>query len=128
MAATHTDEEKFDVALFAGAFLALYWILYVAPNTGEIVGLALGSLPVLVGAALYLDQSEAVSQGGIGLAVVALGGATPATVLHGTPAGTWLVGSQPLPLALGWLLLVGSIAIVVRRRPGVAVAASDTPR
>lgn len=127
MAARPADGQRFDIALLAGAFLALYWILYVAPDTGEIVGLALGSLPVLVGAALYLDPSEVVSQGVIGLAFVALGGATPATILHGTPAGTWLVGSQPLPFALGWLLLVGSVTIVARRRPAVA-AASDTPR
>lgn len=108
-------DEKFDSSIAVGAFVALYWILYVDPLTGEMLGLALGSLPVLAGVARYVDPEQYVGQTLIGLAAVALGGAAPATVLNGTPAGDWLVGSQPLPLALGWLFVVVTLALVARR-------------
>lgn len=120
-----SDAQAFDLSITAGAFIALYWILYVDPLTGEILGLALGGLPVVVGAVRYVDPDQYVIQTLIGVAAVALGGAAPATVLYGTPAGNWLVGSQPLPLALGIMLTVVVIALVGRRSLGTAVTAGE---
>ncbi|WP_436903107.1 hypothetical protein [Halovenus halobia] len=110
-----SDDGKFDITIAVGAFVALYWILYIDPLTGELLGLALGSLPVLAGVARYVEPEQYVSQTLVGLAAVALGGAAPATILNDTPAADWLVGSQPLPLALGWLLVVVILALVARR-------------
>jgi hypothetical protein len=118
-------EQKFDLSITAGAFLALYWILYIDPLTGELPGLALGSLPVLFGVIRYVEPEQYVSQTLIGLAAVALGGAAPATILYQTPAGNWLVGSQPLPLALGTMLTVVLVALVGRRSLQTAVAADE---
>lgn len=120
-----TAEQQFDFSIVAGAFVALYWILYVDPSTGELLGLALGSLPVLVGVALFVDRDQSLVQALAGLAAVALGGAAPASILHGTPAGNWLVGSQPLPLALGTMLVVVSVTLVARRALGRAVSSAD---
>ncbi|MFT4945935.1 MAG: hypothetical protein ACI8TL_000163 [Natronomonas sp.] len=122
-----SPEYRLDLSITAGAFVALYWILYVDPLTGELLGLALGSLPVLFGVARYADPEQYVSQALVGLAAVALGGAAPATVLHNTPAGDWLVGSQPLPLALGWMLLVVVLALVGRRSVRAAFVTGDRP-
>ena len=119
-------EQKFDLSITAGAFVALYWILYIDPLTGELLGLALGSLPVLFGVARYVDPEQYVSQTLTGLAAVALGGATPATVLYNTPAGNWLVGSQPLPLALGVMFTGVLVALVGRRSLRTAFAAEET--
>jgi hypothetical protein len=115
MVAHLTHDQKFDLSILLGAFLALYWILYVDSLTGEVLGLALGSLPVLVGVYLYVDPDQYVLQTLAGLAAVAIGGAAPATILYGTPAGNWLVGSQPLPLALGLMLVVVIATLVLRR-------------
>ena len=113
---THlTRDQKFDLSILLGAFLALCWILYINPLTGELLGLAFGSLPVLVGVYRYIDPDQYVLQTLAGLAAVALGGAAPATILYGTPAGNWLVGSQPLPLALGLMLIVVTATLVWRR-------------
>jgi hypothetical protein len=110
-----TAEEKFDLAIVLGAFIALVWILYVNPLTGELLGLALGGLPILGGVVLFVEPSEYVVQTVAGLLAVALGGAAPATILYRTPAGNWLVGSQPLPLALGVMLLVVLVTFIGRR-------------
>jgi hypothetical protein len=107
--------QKFDLSILLGAFLSLYWILYVDPLTGEVLGLALGSLPVLVGVYRYVDSDQYVIQTLAGLAAVALGGGAPATILYQTPAGNWLVGSQPLPLALGLMLVAVTLTLVWRR-------------
>ncbi|WP_206022050.1 hypothetical protein [Salarchaeum sp. JOR-1] len=88
-----TRAQKFDRSILRGAFLALYWILYVDPLTGEVLGLALGSLPVLVGVYRYVESDQYVVQTLAGLAAVALGGGAPATRLYQTPAGNWLAGS-----------------------------------
>lgn len=128
METTLSDEGKFDIAIAAGAFIALYWILYVDPLTGELLGLALGSLPVVVGAIRYVDPEQYVIQTLTGVAAVALGGAAPATILHQTPAGNWLVGSQPLPLALGIMLTVVVITLVSRRSLQTAVAVEGHPQ
>lgn len=125
MWSARSDDRKFDLAILAGAFVALYWTLYVDPVTGEVLGLALGSLPVLAGAYRYVEPDEAVLQGTTGLAAVALGGAAPATILYGTPVGDWLVGSQPLPLALGLMLLVVALTLVGRRHVRTSPPASD---
>ena len=118
---TTAPDQKFDLAILSGASIALFWILYVSPQTGELLGLVLGSLPVLVGVHRYVEPNQYVSQGVAGLLAVALGGATPATVLHDTPAGDWLVGSQPLPLALGGMLVVVLATFVCRRYVGRSV-------
>jgi len=115
MVAHLTHDQKFDLSILLGAFLALYWTLYIDPLTGEVLGLALGSLPVLVGVYRYIDPDQYVLQTLAGLAAVALGGAAPATILYRTPAGNWLVGSQPLPLALGLMLVVVTATLVWRR-------------
>ena len=115
MVAHLTHDQKFDLSILFGAFLALYWTLYINPLTGEVLGLALGSLPVLVGVYRYIDPDQYVLQTLAGLAAVALGGAAPATILYRTPAGNWLVGSQPLPLALGLMLVVVTATLVWRR-------------
>lgn len=115
MVAHLTHDQKFDLSILLGAFLALYWTLYINPLTGEVLGLALGSLPVLVGVYRYIDPDQYVLQTLAGLAAVALGGAAPATILYRTPAGNWLVGSQPLPLALGLMLVVVTATLVWRR-------------
>ena len=120
-----SSEQRFDLSITAGAFVALYWILYVDPLTGELLGLALGSLPVLFGVARYVDPDQYVGQTLTGLAAVALGGAAPATILYQTPAGNWLVGSQPLPLALGIMFVVVLVALVARRSLQTAFAAED---
>ena len=120
-------EQKFDLSILLGAFLALYWILYVDPLTGEVLGLALGSLPVLVGAYRYVDSDQYVIQTLVGLAAVALGGGAPATILHQTPAGNWLVGSQPLPLALGVMLIVLIVTLVWRRNIRLPATTSEQP-
>lgn len=115
MVAHLTHDQKFDLSILLGASLALYWILYINPLTGDALGLALGSLPVLVGVYRYIDPDQYVLQTLAGLAAVALGGAAPATILYGTPAGNWLVGSQPLPLALGLMLIIVTATLVWRR-------------
>lgn len=103
----------------------MYWILYVDPLTGELLGLLLGSLPVLVGIYLYLDPEQYVLQGLTGLIAVALGGAAPATILYQTPVGNWLVGSQPLPLSLGIMLVVVVVTLVSCRHIQSTVVPSD---
>ena len=115
MVAHLTHDQKFDLSILLGAFLALYWTLYIDSLTGGLLGLALGSLPVLVGVYRYIDPDQYVLQTLAGLAAVALGGAAPATILYRTPAGNWLVGSQPLPLALGLMLVVVTATLVWRR-------------
>lgn len=110
-----SSDQKFDLCISIGAFVALYWILYVDPLTGEVLGLFLGSLPVFGGVYRYVDADEYVVQTLAGLLAVALGGATPPTLLHQTPAGNWLVGSQPLPLALGLMLVVLLTTLAARR-------------
>ena len=115
MVAHLTHDQKFDLSILLGAFLALYWTLYINSLTGGALGLALGSLPVLVGVYRYTDPDQYVLQTLAGLTAVALGGAAPATILYGTPAGNWLVGSQPLPLALGLMLVVVTATLVWRR-------------
>ena len=122
MSSTLTDEQRFDLAIVTGAFIALYWILYVDPSTGELTALVLGSLPVLVGAYRYVEPEQYIVQSLTGLAAVALGGAVPATIFYQTPAGNWLVGSQPLPLTLGLLLVVVIVSLVGRRYLRWAVA------
>lgn len=117
-------DQRLDLAVAVGVLLALVWVLYVDPLTGELLGLALGSLPVVAATYRYVDPGEYVVQGLAGLSAVALGGAAPATVLYRTPAGDWLVGSQPLPLALGIALLVTLLVVVGRRRARAAVARS----
>ena len=120
-----TRDQKFDLSILLGAFLALCWILYINPLTGELLGLALGSLPVLVGVYRYIDPDQYVLQTLAGLAAVALGGAAPATVLYGTPAGNWLVGSQPLPLALGLMFIVVTATLVWRRTVQLTAIAGE---
>lgn len=120
-----SDEQKFDFTIVTGAVISLYWILYVDPLTGELLGLLLGSLPVLVGIYLYLDPEQYVLQGLTGLIAVALGGAAPATILYQTPVGNWLVGSQPLPLSLGIMLVVVVVTLVSRRHIQSTVVPSD---
>lgn len=117
--------QKFDLSIFTGAFVALYWILYVNPLTGELLGLGLGSLPVFVGVARYVDPEQYVVQTLAGLTAVTLGGGAPATILFRTPAGNWLVGSQPLPLALGSMLIVVLATFTARRSLGRAVTSDD---
>ncbi|MXR50286.1 hypothetical protein GRX03_01505 [Halovenus sp. WSH3] len=119
--------QTFDLTIITGAFVALYWILYVDPLTGEIVGLALGTIPVLAGVVRYVEPEQYVSQTLTGAAAVALGGGAPATILYGTPAGTWLVGSRPLPLALGTMLAVVGVALVARRSLGAALREEGVP-
>jgi hypothetical protein len=60
-----SSEQKFDLAIAVGAFVSLYWILYIDPLTGELPGLALGSLPVLIG--------EVLSHGGLDIVGVRKG-------------------------------------------------------
>jgi len=127
MALRLSREQKFDLSILIGAFLTLYWILYVDPLTGEVLGLALGSLPVLVGVYRYVDPDQYVIQTLAGLSAVALGGGAPATILYQTPAGNWLVGSQPLPLALGVMLIVLIVTIVWRRSIRLPAAKSEQP-
>ncbi|ELZ24442.1 hypothetical protein C477_00735 [Haloterrigena salina JCM 13891] len=115
MVSTIYTDQKFDLSIVIGAVLALYWILYIDPLTGEVSGLVLGSLPVLIGVYLYVEPEQYVLQSLVGLAAVALGGAAPATILYQTPAGDWLVGSQPLPLSLGIMLVVVVATLVGRR-------------
>lgn len=112
---TISNGQKFDLTIVLGAFIALYWCLYIDPLTGELVGLVLGSIPVFAGMYLYLESEQYILQGLIGVAAVALGGATPATTLYQTPMGDWLVGSQPLPLSLGIMLVVVITTLVARR-------------
>lgn len=121
-----TDDQKFDLSIVTGAFIALYWILYVDPLTGELLGLMLGSIPVLGGVYRYVDPDQYIIQALTGLAAVALGGAAPATILYQTPAGNWLVGSQPLPLALGLMLVVVIATLVGRRYLHGAITPHDT--
>lgn len=121
-----SDEQKFDLTIATGAFIALYWILYIDPRTGELLGLVLGSLPVLVGVYLYVEPDQYVLQTLAGLAAVALGGAAPATILYQTPVGNWLVGSQPLPLSLGIMLVVVISTLVGRRYIRSAAIPNDT--
>lgn len=126
MRSSLTKSQKFDLSIGLGAFLALYWILYIDPLRGEILGLLLGSLPVFVGVYLYVDPSEYVVQTLAGLAAVALGGAAPATILYQTPFANWLVGSQPLPLALGLMLVVVLLTVVTRRLLSQSVRTGET--
>lgn len=126
MVSTPSTEQKFDLSIAIGAFIALYWILYIDPLTGELLGLALGSLPVLIGVYLYVEPDQYVLQSLTGLAAVALGGAAPATILYQTPAGNWLVGSQPLPLSLGIMLVVIVATLVGRRYIQSAVGSHDS--
>jgi len=114
MDTTLTDDQKFDLTTLLGAAVALYWALYVDPLTGEKLALVLGSVIIVAGVRRYVDDQHVV-QGASGLVAVSVGGAAPATVLYRTPAGDWLVGSQPLPLALGWLLVV-CLGVMVGRR------------
>ena len=110
-----TDSQKFDLSIGVGAFVALYWILYIDPLRGEILGLLLGTVPVFVGVYRYVEPPEYIVQTLAGLLAVALGGAAPATILYQTPFANWLVGSQPLPLALGLMLVVVLLTVVTRR-------------
>lgn len=126
MTSTLSDDQKFDLTIAIGAFVALYWILYISPQTGELLGLVLGSLPVLVGVYLYIEPYQYVLQSLTGLTAVALGGAAPATILYQTPVGNALVGSQPLPLALGIMLVVIVATLVGRRSIQSIVTPSDT--
>lgn len=126
MASTPSAAQKFDLSIALGAFIALYWILYIDPLTGEMLGLALGSLPVLVGVYLYIEPDQYVLQSLAGLAAVALGGAAPATILYQTPAGNWLVGSQPLPLSLGIMLVVVVVTLIGRRYIHSSVVSNDS--
>lgn len=121
-----STEQKFDLSIAIGAFIALYWILYIDPLTGELLGLALGCLPILIGVYLYVEPDQYVFQTLTGLAAVALGGAAPATIFYQTPAGNWLVGSQPLPLSLGIMLVVVVAALVGRRYIQSAVVPHDS--
>ena len=123
---TSSDQQKFDLTIVTGAFIALYWILYISPRTGELLGLGLGSLPVLIGVYLYVEPDQYVLQSLTGLSAVALGGAAPATILYQTPVGNSLVGSQPLPLALGIMLVVVIAALVGRRYIQSATVPNDT--
>lgn len=125
MVLASSTEQKFDLSIAVGAFISLYWILYVDPLTGELLGLVLGSLPVLVGAYLYVEPDQYVLQSLTGLAAVTLGGAAPATILYQTPAGNWLVGSQPLPLSLGIMLVIIVVTLVVRRYIQSSVGSPD---
>ncbi|WP_255681426.1 hypothetical protein [Natrinema sp. SYSU A 869] len=86
----------------------------------------LGSIPILGGVYRYVDPDQYIIQGLTGLAAVALGGAAPATILYQTPAGNWLVGSQPLPLALGLMLVVVIATLVGRRYLHGAITPHDT--
>lgn len=126
MVSEPSTEQKFDLTIALGAFIALYWILYIDPLTGEILGLALGSLPVLIGVYLYVEPEQYVLQSLTGLVAVALGGASPATIFYQTPAGNWLVGSQPLPLSLGIMLVVVVATLVGRRYIQSAVVPHDS--
>ncbi|WP_126664576.1 hypothetical protein [Haloterrigena salifodinae] len=126
MVSTISTDQKFDLSIVIGAVLALYWILYIDPLTGEVLGLVLGSLPVLIGVYLYVEPEQYVLQSLVGLAAVALGGAAPATILYQTPAGDWLVGSQPLPLSLGIMLVVVVATLVGRRYIQSTVDSSDS--
>jgi hypothetical protein len=121
-----STEQKFDLTIAVGAFITLYWILYIDPLTGEMVGLALGSLPVLIGVYLYVEPDQYVLQSLTGLAAVTLGGGAPATILFQTPAGNWLVGSQPLPLSLGIMLVVVVVTLVGRRYIRSTVGSHDS--
>ena len=125
MVANLTRDQKFDLSILLGAFLALYWTLYIDSLTGGVLGLALGSLPVLVGVYRYIDPDQYVLQTLAGLAAVALGGAAPATILYGTPAGNWLVGSQPLPLALGLMIVIVTATLVWRRTVRLTTIAGE---
>ena len=125
MVAHLTHDQKFDLSILLGAFLALYWTLYIDTLTGGALGLALGSLPVLVGVYRYIDPDQYVLQTLAGLAAVALGGAAPATILYGTPAGNWLVGSQPLPLALGLMIVIVTATLVWRRTVRLTAIAGE---
>lgn len=126
MTGTLSADQKFDLTIVTGAVVALYWTLYISPQTGELLGLVFGSLPVLGGVYLYLEPDQYILQSLIGLAAVALGGAAPATILHQTPVGNALVGSQPLPLALGTTFVVIVAALVGRRSVQSAVTSRDT--
>lgn len=121
-----SDEQKFDLAIVTGTFIALYWILYINPGTGELLGLGLGSLPVLIGVYLYVEPDQYVLQSLVGLSAVALGGAAPATILYQTPVGNSLVGSQPLPLALGIMLVVVIATLICRRYIQSAIILHET--
>lgn len=123
---TSSADQKFDLAIVIGALVALYWILYIDPTTGELLGLAFGSLPVLVGVYLYVDPDQYVFQSLAGLSAVALGGAAPATILYRTPVGDSLVGSQPLPLALGIMLVVVTATLICRRFIRSTVSSNET--
>ncbi|MCF2237625.1 hypothetical protein [Halobacterium salinarum] len=125
MVSALSREQRFDLSIAAGAFIALCWILYVDPLTGELLGLVLGSLPVLAGVHLYIEPDQYVHQTLAGLAAVALGGAAPATILYQTPVGNWVVGSQPLPLSLGIMLVVTVGTLVGRRSVQSAIGSHD---
>lgn len=121
-----TDDQKFDLTIAIGAFIALYWTLYIDPMTGDLLGLGLGVVPVLSGVYLYVSPDQYIVQSLAGMAAVALGGAAPATILYQTPAGNWLVGSQPLPLALGIMLLVVLATLAGRRYLQWAITSHGT--
>jgi hypothetical protein len=127
MESSVSAETKFDLTIISGTAIALLWILYVDPLTGDLLALTLGTVPVVLGVVRYVDSEQYVSQALTGVAAVALGGATPATVLTDTPAANWLVGSQPLPLALGWLLVVVILALVGRRSLRAAFRTEELP-
>lgn len=116
------------MTIVAGTAVALYWSLYIQPQNGEIVALVLGCLPVAVGLFRYVPSGQYVVQGLLGLLAVVAGGMAPASVLVGTPAGSWLVGSSPLPLALGAAVAVVLAVIVLRRFvPAVVGPATNSP-
>lgn len=125
MASTLTEDQKFDLTIVLGAAIALYWTLYIDPLTGDLMGLILGSLPIFGGVYRYVEPDQYIIQSLTGMIAVALGGAAPATILYRTPAGNWLVGSQPLPLALGAMLVVVLVTLVGRRYLQWAVTSRD---
>ena len=115
MVASDAAEQRFDLAIVLGTGLALYWSLYVQPLNGEILALALGSVPVVYGLYRYVPSEGTLVQGLLGLLAVVLGGLGPPSILNNSPAGRWLVGSSPLPLSLGAAIVVVLCVLVVRR-------------
>ncbi|WP_135821190.1 hypothetical protein [Halostella litorea] len=106
---------EYDRAIVVGTALALYWSLYVQPYTGEVLALALGTVPLAAGLYRYVDSDRYLVELLVGLLAVVLGGMAPASVLIGSRVGEWLVGRSPLPLALGAALLVVLGAVLLRR-------------
>ncbi|WP_408958617.1 hypothetical protein [Natrinema sp. 74] len=106
-----TDCRGYDLSIIAGTGLALF---AYAAHSGA-VALALGCLWIAFGLYRYVPEDEHVLQGLVGLLAVILGGMAPISVLVGTPFGAWLVGTNPIPLAVGIAMLVVLFALVLRR-------------